>query len=152
MSISLEKTSKAYELLKNYNGPNSYLIDLKNDIFVYKKGTLNDFQIEYILNNHDFEPIYLNKIIKIAKWFGEKKQSDWNTEFVPEKLLVGYYLGETETTYHMYVRYRKTQPKMIPIFIPKKALLNPLFLEAFNQMEVDFAKYNQMGNIILKPH
>lgn len=152
MSISLEKTSKAYELLKNYNGPNSYLIDLKNDIFVYKKGTLNDFQIEYILNNHDFEPIYLNKIIKIAKWFGEKKQSDWNTEFVPEKLLVGYYLGETETTYHMYVRYRKTQPKMIPIFIPKKALLNPLFLEDFNQMEVDFAKYNQMGNIILKPH
>lgn len=152
MSISLEKTSKAYELLKNYNGPNSYLIDLKNDIFVYKKGTLNDFQIEYILNNHDFEPIYLNKIIKIAKWFGEKKQSDWNTEFVPEKLLVGYYLGETETTYHMYVRYRRTQPKMIPIFIPKKALLNPLFLEDFNQMEVDFAKYNQMGNIILKPH
>lgn len=152
MSISLEKTSKAYELLKNYNGPNSYLIDLKNDIFVYKKGTLNDFQIEYILNNHDFEPIYLNKIIKIAKWFGEKKQSDWNTEFVPEKLLVGYYLGETETTYHMYVRYRRTQPKMIPIFIPKKALLNPLFLEDFNQMEVDFAKYNQIGNIILKPH
>lgn len=152
MSISLEKTSKAYELLKNYNGPNSYLIDLKNDIFVYKKGTLNDFQIEYILNNHDFEPIYLNKIIKIAKWFGEKKQSDWNIEFVPEKLLVGYYLGETETTYHMYVRYRRTQPKMIPIFIPKKALLNPLFLEDFNQMEVDFAKYNQMGNIILKPH
>ena len=152
MSISLEKTSKAYELLKNYNGPNSYLIDLKNDIFVYKKGTLNDFQIEYILNNHDFEPIYLNKIIKIAKWFGEKKQSDWNIEFVPEKLLVGYYLGETETTYHMYVRYRRTQPKMIPIFIPKKALLNPLFLKDFNQMEVDFAKYNQMGNIILKPH
>lgn len=150
MSICLEKTSKAYEILKEYQGANSYIVDLKNEIFVYKKGTLNDFQIEYILNNHNNEPKYLNKIIKISKWFGEKKQEDWNLEFTPEKLLVGYYLGETETTYHMYVKYRKSQDRMVPIFIPKKAILNPLFLEDFNQMKVDFTKYNTMGKITLK--
>lgn len=31
---------------------------------------------------------------------------------------------------------------MIPIFIPKKAILNPLFLEDFNQKYIDFSKYN----------
>lgn len=140
--MSLTKTSQAYEILQNYNGVNSYIIELKNNVFVYKNTTLNDFQAEYILTNYNFTPQYLNKIIKIAKWYGEKKQEDWNLEFTPEKLLVGYYLGETEQLYHMYVKYRKSQEKMIPIFIPKKAILNPLFLEDFNQKYIDFSKYN----------
>lgn len=152
MAISLEKTSKAYEILKNYNGINSYLIDLKNDIFIRKNKTLSDFNIEYILKNHDFKPIYLDKIIKIARWYGELKQKDFDIDFVPQKLLVGYYLGETETLYHMYVKYRQSQEHMIPLFIPKKALLNPLFLKDYNEIDVEFEKYNKMANIVLKPH
>ena len=74
MSKSLTKTSEAYNLLKNYSGNNYYLINLKNDVYVYKNANLSDFQIEYILSNSNFTPIYLNKIIKIAKWYGEKKQ------------------------------------------------------------------------------
>ena len=150
MAISLTKTSQAYEILQNYNGINSYIIELKNNVFVYKNTTLNDFQAEYILTNYNFTPQYLDKIIKIAKWYGEKKQEDWNLEFTPEKLLVGYYLGETEQLYHMYVKYRKSQEKMIPIFIPKKAILNPLFLEDFNQKYIDFSKYNT-ASFKLKP-
>ena len=142
MSILLTKTNQAYEILKNYNGTNSYIIDLKNGVFAYKNTTLTDFQVEYILQNHNFEPILLQKIIKIAKWYGEKKQVDWELDFTPEKLLVGYYLGETEQFYHMFVKYRKSQERMIPIFIPKKALLNPLFLEDFNEKYIDFSKYN----------
>ena len=151
MANSLKKTNEAYEILKNYNGENSYIINLKNDVFVYKKMTLNDFHMEYIIKNHNFKPIYLNKIVKIADWFGEKKQIEWNIDFLPEKLLIGYYLGETSDFYHAYVRYRKSQEKMISIFIPKKALLNPLFLEDFNQKVVDFEKYNKMAGIVLKP-
>ena len=150
MANSLKKTNEAYEILKNYNGENSYIINLKNDVFVYKKMTLNDFHMEYIIKNHNFKPIYLNKIVKIADWFGEKKQIEWNIDFLPEKLLIGYYLGETSDFYHAYVRYRKSQEKMISIFIPKKALLNPLFLEDFNQKVVDFEKYNKMAGIVLK--
>lgn len=142
MNVSLNKTTKAYEILKEYNGTNSYIIELKNGVFAYKNITLTDFQAEYIINNHDFTPIYLNKMIKIAKWYGTKKQEDWELEFTPEKLLVGYYLGETEQFYHMYIKYRKSQERMIPIFIPKKAILNPLFLEDFNQKYIDFSKYN----------
>ena len=151
MAKSLQKTSEAYNLLKEYNGNNYYIINLKNDVYVYKNTSLNDFHIEYILNNINFTPIYLNKIIKIANWYGVKKQEDWETEFIPEKLLVGYYLGETEQFYHMYVKYRKSQEKMIPLFIPKKALLNPLFLENFENKVIDFSKYNS-HDFCLKPH
>ena len=66
--------------------------------------------------------------------------------------MVGYYLGETETLYHMYVKYRQSQEHMIPLFIPKKALLNPLFLKDYNEIDVEFEKYNKMANIVLKPH
>lgn len=150
MSISLEKTSEAYNKLKEYNGENSYLINLKNDVFVYKNKTLNELQIEYILENHDKEPIYYNKIVKIAKWYGLKKQEEWSTEFVPEKLLIGYYLGETQAFYHIYIKYRKSMDKFILLFVPKNAILTPLFIEDFNKKEIDFSKYNT-DNFKLKP-
>lgn len=150
MSISLEKTSEAYNKLKEYNGDNSYLINLKNDVFVYKNKTLNDLQIEYILENYNKIPFYYNKIVKIAKWYGLKKQEEWGTEFVPEKLLIGYYLGETQAFYHIYVKYRKSMEKFIPIFVPKNAILAPLFIEDFNKKEIDFSKYNT-DNFKLKP-
>ena len=149
---NLLKINKVHEILKNYNGKNPYLINLKNEVYVFKKTTLNNFHIEYILKNFDKEPILLNKIVKIANWYGEKKQIDWNTDFLIEKLLIGYVLGETDEFYHAYVKYRKSQDKMMQLFIPKKALLNPLFLEDFEQMDVDFDKYNKMANIVLKPH
>lgn len=151
MAISLKNTNKAYEILKSYNGNNSYIISLKNGVFAYKNVVLNELQIEYILKNHEFTPFVMNKIIKIADWFGEKKKIDWGLEFLPEKLLVGYYLGETDEFYHMYVKFRQSQDKYVPTFIPKKALLNPLFLEDFNEKNVDFEKYNEIGNITLKP-
>ena len=152
MPASLTKTSEAYKILQDYKGDNSYIINLKNDVFAYKTLTLNDFHIEYILKNHNFEPTYLNKIVKIAKWYGEKKQLDWNIEFVPEKLLIGYYLGETKDFYHMYVKYRKSQEHMVPIFIPKKALLTALFVEDWENKVIDFDKYNKMSGLTLKPH
>lgn len=151
MKSKLSKASSAIEILRNYKGLNSYIINLRNEVFVYNKTALSDFNVEYILTNYEKEPEYLNKIIKISRWYGEKKQQEWGLDFTPEKLLVGYYLGETTDFYHMFVKYRKSQEKMIPIFIPKKALLNPLFIENFEDKVIDFEKYNKMGNIILKP-
>lgn len=150
MAILLEKSNEAYEILKNYNGENTYIQYLKKNVYGYNTITLNNFQIQYIIDNHNFKPILVNKIIKIANWYGKKQQEEWDTEFIPEKLLIGYVIGETESFYHAYVRYRKSQERMILIFIPKKALLNPLFLEDFNTKNVDFSKYNKNG-FKLKP-
>ena len=150
MHALLEESNKAYEILKNYKGENSYILQLKRNVFIYKVSTLNKFQIEYILKNFDFKPILINKIVKIAEWYGKNKQEEWNIEFVPTKLLFGYLIGETDIYYHVYVKYRQSQQKMQLVFIPKKALLNPLFLEDFNKKEIDFTKYNKNG-FKLKP-
>lgn len=150
MAILLEKSNKAYELLKNYHGENSYILYLKNVVFYQQTATLNNFQIQYILQNHNSKPILLNKIVKIAQWYGLAKQKEWETEFIPEKLLIGYLIGETESFYHVYIKYRKSQDKMLLIFLPKKALLNPLFLEDFTKKTIDFNKYNT-NEFKLKP-
>lgn len=152
MSISITKTNEAYKLLEAYNGNNTYIINLKNNVFAYKIHTLNEFEIEYILQNHNFKPIFLNKLIKVAKWFAEKKQEEWGLDFLPNKFIVGYFLGETSGFYHMYVKYRKSQTSMTPIFVPKKALLTELFTEEWENKEINFTKYNEMSGLTLKPH
>ena len=152
MSISLTKTNDAYKILEQYQGSNSYIINLKNNVFAYKISTLNEFEIEYILKNYDFKPVFLNKKVKIAKWFAEKKQEEWNLEFLPNTFIVGYYLGETNAFYHMFVKYRKSQTSMVPVFIPKKALLTDLFAEDWENKAIDFSKYNEMSGLTLKPH
>lgn len=150
MKPNFEDTSKAYEYLKSYNGTNPYIIELKNKIYAYKFGTLNDFNIEYILANHDKEPYLYNKTIGITRWFGAAKQEEWKTEFLPTKLYISYILGETEKFYHAYVKYRKSQDELIQLFIPKTAILAPLFIEDFTKKVVDFEKYNKKSGLALK--
>lgn len=151
MKITLETTNKAFTILKEYKGTNPYIISLKNKIYAYKDGTLNDFHIEYIIKNHDKEPLLINKIIKISKWYGEKKQMDWECDFLIEKLLVSYYFGETDTHYHCMVKYRQSVDFQ-PLFIPKSEILNPLFQEDYLSKEIDFQKYNEKSGLTLKPH
>ena len=88
MALSLEKIDNAHKLLKEYSGTNSYIIRLKNSVFVYKTKTMNDFEAEYVLYNHDKEPRLINKIVKIPDWYGEKLQNDLELDFLPEKIKI----------------------------------------------------------------
>jgi len=143
MALSLEKIEKAYSVLKDYKGDNSYIIDLKNDVYAYKAISLNDFQAEYILNNYDKEPIFINKLVKIADWWGEKLREKWEIEFVPKVLVIGWYLGCTDTHYVFYSKYRKSQVKAILTFAPKNAILTNFLIEDYNKLEVNFEKYEE---------
>ena len=62
---------KAYEIIKGYNGYSNYMTYLQ-----YKVNNchyiLNDFDIEYIINNKDFVHYELNKTVKISVDFGKK--------------------------------------------------------------------------------
>ena len=102
MAISLGNIEKAYKLLKEYKGNNPFICRTKNTVIAYKTRALNDFEAEYILLNHYKEPKLLNKIVKVADWWGEAKKEEWNTEFVPSKIKITWLLGETSTTYHFY--------------------------------------------------
>jgi len=152
MANKLESISTALESLKDYHGSNSYLVGLKNRIFVYEGKPMSDFEKEYVLRNHNKEPMLINKTVKISSWYGEKKQEDWGTEFIPEKLHISYYLGDTKEYFHVYVKYRKSQERYIPIFIPKNAVLTDFLSEKWQDKEIDFGKYNKLGGITLKKH
>lgn len=151
MAYNLKKTKDAYNILNTYHGKNPYLIQLKNGCFASKKLTLNDFHIEYILGNHEKEPIYINKIVKIASWFGEKKQSEWNLEFTPDRLLITWFLGETETSYVFLCRYRKSLKEDVLCIASKKGILTDFLIEDYENKNIDFEKWNKLSGLTLKP-
>ena len=155
MMSNLEKINKVYEVLKIYNGRNPFILNLKKDVYVYNK-KLTDFQIDFIINNHEKEPIQINKIIKISDWFGAKKQSELGLDFTPALLKIITYLGETDTMYCCYVQYRKSVSPSL-MFIPKSAVLTNFFVKDFNTISVDFERYNRLSsakdpNRYIKPH
>ena len=149
---SLEKIKRAYEILKEYKGENPYIIDLKNDIYAYKrKKEMNDFDVEFVLKNHNKNPIYIGKIVKVADWWGEQKKEDWKIDFTPKVIEIGWYIGDTESTYLFYCRYRKSITKGVLTFANKKAILTDFLSDDFNSVEVDFEAYNERSGRELFP-
>lgn len=143
--ISIKKTNEAFEILKNYDGENPYLLRLKKEFYLDgNKKAVGDFQVEYILKNHNLEPKRIDKIVKIADWYGEKKKEELGLEFTPTKLKIITYLGETDTTYNCYVQYRQSVPPSM-WFLPKKGVLTNFLIEDYNKINVDFERYNRLS-------
>ena len=142
---SAKAKNEAIETLRGYSGTNPYYLMLKRDVIL--KGDvkqLNAFNVEYIIENRDFVPKQIGKTIKIADWYGEKKQKDWNTDFIPQKLRIITLLGETSTTYHCYVQYRQSVDPCMA-FIPKKAVLTNFTLPDYKDYPVDFERYDRLS-------
>lgn len=152
MALSLEKIDNAHKLLKEYSGTNSYIIRLKNSVFVYKTKTMNDFEAEYVLYNHNKEPREINKIVKIADWYGENLQNEWKTEFIPNRFKITWFLGETSKFYHFYCIYRRSQEKAVEVFTPKRAILTDFLSENWVLKKIDFKPYNELLGFNLYPH
>ena len=152
MAKSLAKIQEVYDLLKKYSGDNPYIINLKNEVFAYQIKTLNDFETEYILSNHERQPLEVYKTVMIADWWGEKMKEEWGTEFIPKKIRITWFLGETDTTYHFYCIYRRSQEKAVEVFAPKKAILTDFLMEDWAQKDIDFKPYNELSGRPLYPH
>ena len=76
MVISQKKKTEALGLLKDYKGSNPYILRLQKDVILRNDiNAFNDFAAEYVLMNYQRVPQVINKITKIADWYGEKKKS-----------------------------------------------------------------------------
>lgn len=142
---SVKAKNEAIEILRGYSGSNPYYLMLKRDVIL--KGDvkqLNAFNVEYVIENQNFIPKQIGKTIKIADWYGLKKQQDWGTEFTPQKLRVISLLGETSTTYHCYVQYRQSVDPVMA-FLPKKAVLTNFTLPDWHDYPVDFDRYDKLS-------
>lgn len=143
MAINTKDKLVALDILKEYKGNNPYILMLQRDVF-FKHEELNDFGAEYVFKNHSFKPIEINKTIKLADWYQEKKKNDWNIDFLPEKVSVKWLLGETSTAYHCYVKYRQSVDP-VQAFLPKKAVLTNFLLPDYRKLHVDFDRYDKLS-------
>lgn len=137
---------KTIEILRNYSGTNPYLLKLKNDVFSRGKTDITDFNYDYIKHNYDFEPKLINKTVKVADWYSKKLKEEWNLDFLPEKILIKYYLGETEKTYHCLIKYRQNMD-YIYAFLSKKGILTNFLVEDYNKIDVDFDRYDKLSSV-----
>ena len=132
---------KAYEIIKGYNGYSNYMTYLQ-----YKINNchyiLNDFDIEYIINNKDFVPYELNKTVKISVDFGRKLNEKFLIGFTPEKIRISSVIGEMGNSFHCYIQYRQSVPPVLT-YVNKNNILTPLETVDYNTVEVDFDKYDK---------
>lgn len=143
MAISIKDKLQALDIIKVYKGNNPYMLMLQRDI-IYKNVDISDFSVEYILKNHSTQPREINRIVKLADWYQEKKKEDWCLDFLPEKILVTWLLGETSTTYHCYAKYRQSV-EPVQVFLPKKGILTNFTLPNHKDIKVDFERYDKIS-------
>ena len=157
MYDTIKGKNEAIDILNNYNGENPYLLRLKRDIVLCRKtNLLTEYVIEYIKKNCNRKPIQVNKTIQIADWYGEKLKNDYEIEFIPEKLRIYTFLGETSVSFHCTVRYRQNM-ETLELFLPKKAVLGNFLIGDYHEVHVDFDRYDNLSmakdpNRKLKPH
>lgn len=132
---------KAYDLLKEYKGENNRILYLQK-MYSLGKCVLSDFDVEYILNNHDFEPYAVNKTVKITRDFGLKLQEKNDLDFCPEKIKISTVIGEMGNSLHCYVQYRKSVPTQL-MYVSKNAILNELEDVDWKSFEVDFTRVDE---------
>lgn len=137
-------------ILEKYEGKNPYLKKLKIKLKESKgKMSLTQTQSKYILDNHDKEPILLNKVIEISDYLATELQKSNYLKILPKRILVEFVLGETDKTYHIYGKLKRNQEKSGMYFIPKTQILDDMFFEEVD-VEVDFEKYTKLDQFVLK--
>lgn len=142
--VMTNKEIEVLRLLRTYQGGNPYLLRLKRDVCNYGKTNLVDaFVTEYVLNNVAVQPKAINKTVKLTDWYGEKMKEQYAIEFIPERLYIKTYLGETANTFHVYAKWRQSMD-LIEMFLPKKGVITDFLTEDFHKYQVDFSRYNNL--------
>lgn len=151
MKNSIENITKINNILKNYTGTNPYIIQIRNQVFAYQDYNLNSFQMDFVLQNYNLEPIPINKIIKVSEFWAKKKQEEWNTDFVPQKLFIGWFIGDTADLVAVSAKYRQSVPAKL-MFIPKSAIITDFLSIDWRLKNIDFSKYEKKLGYNLYPH
>jgi len=144
------KSREILNRLKSYEGNNPYIKHLKNQA---NKGELKltSTQTEYIKNNYDKEPIELNNVIGITPFLSEELQKKYELKTPINKVLVEFYLGETELAYHVIGKFYKNQEESKTFWLPKTQLSDDIFYKK-SEVNVEFQKYIDMDKAKRTPY
>lgn len=132
---------KAYEILKTYKGTNN---QIKYYQYMHSKNSivLKEFDVNYILNNYDYKPKTINKIVKISDIFGKKIQEKYELDFIPEKVKITTIIGEMGDSYHCFLQFRQSIPPKL-FYLNKKYILNPLETVDYSKIDIDFNQFDK---------
>jgi len=132
--------SKAYEILKTYDGTNNQIRYYKS-LYDNNRLILEDFGVQYILNNYDYEPIEVNKNVKIAPELGEVIKEKFNLDFIPPKIHITRIIGEMGGSYHGYVKSKSGSQLL---YLKKRYILDKLVDIDYKTLDIDFSVYDNM--------
>ena len=135
------KGVNALSLLEGYHGINPYLLKLKNEYIKNKKLSLTENQTKYIIDNHQKEPVLIQRVVGITKYLGEELQKNENLSFTPERVLIEFILADTEKSYHIYGKLKRNQTESKMYWLPKTQVTDDPYFEEI-KVDVDFSKYN----------
>ena len=132
---------KAYDILKTYNGQNNQILYYQN---LNKRHAiiLQEFDVKYILNNNDYEPQMVNKVVKISDIYGQKLKEKYELDFLPEKVKITKIIGEMGDSYHCYLQFRKSIPPKLH-YLNRKYILNPLETIDYSKIDIDFDYFDK---------
>lgn len=137
------KGNSALSLLESYEGINPLLKRLKLKYLKDKKLALTDNQSRYIIDNHDREPMYLNRVVAITEYLGLELQKQDELSFVPQKVLIEFMLADTEKAFHIYGKLKQNQKESKMYWLAKTQVLEDPYFIPLN-IDVDFTRYNDI--------
>jgi SWI/SNF-related matrix-associated actin-dependent regulator 1 of chromatin subfamily A len=126
------------ELLKQYNGNNDYLINLKNLQNTNPNFYLTDSQTEYIHLFHNIEPKKARKWVVLDSYFAKMIADDKLLMSIPEKMWIEKLLVEKEKSYHVLGKFFE-KDRLNLYWIPKDGII----VDKTNKnVVVDYEKYS----------
>lgn len=143
ININDIKGRSALTLLEKYEGINPFLLRLKNTLLTQGKLVLTENQTKYVIENHDKEPSYINRVISITPYLGEELKKNELLSFTPEKILIEFILAETDKTFHIYGKLKQNQKESKMYWIPKTQVTDDPYFTPIT-VDVNFTKYNDV--------
>jgi hypothetical protein len=126
------------EILKNYNGDNNYLINIRYLYLNNPNFSLTDSQIEYITLFNETKPKVARKWVELDSYYARMIADDKLLVNIPEKMWVEKLLAEKEKSYHIFGRFFENDNLNL-YWIPKDAIV----VDKTNKnVVVDFDKYS----------
>lgn len=128
----------ALELLKNYNGENNYLINIRYLYLNNPNFSLTDNQIEYISLFSKTKPKIAKKWVELDPYYATMIADDKLLLNIPDKMWVEKLLAEKEKSYHVFGKFFDND-KLNLYWVPKDAIV----VDKTNKnVVVDFEKYS----------
>ena len=140
------KAFTALNKLREYNGKNPYLKKLKSELTNKGKLSLTSTQEEYIISNFDFEPYKVDRVIGISEYLGEEFKKKYDLPFVPNKMYIGFILGENEKSFHVFGKLKKNQKQNEIYWVPKTQIMEDPYYTPVD-IDIDFENYEEKDKL-----